>query len=484
MKRRISSPYFISPSKRQHITSPSSAPRTQGKMFKNFMAACKHYKFPGSHQVGSYGPKGKGVIRTYSNSTPGKDIVLEQGNIFLYRLKPELKKQFQNNIILNKPVHVFTKMGTGVLDRGNYLVEEILRAGKEHQPSVFGKEFVKFVRVKEKGVKKCRKDYTTNSLDPIYNKKSKPHTLVLGTHPSKQSLAITNKSGEALEKFIQKRGGSGPQNYGNPSNSFWNIAGSYLGFRRDMITYEEQKEKWAEAGLVLWDVIRSCSYKDNSSLDSKINMDTVVPNAIDELLDNTPSITKIVFAKTSALMFKREECFMHLLKKNKSSGSSSSTPSPSSFPLLPDRKWEFVVRTDGDAIVKKGTLDVFGKSSLVRQLSTEEILSFVTSTEKKRLVELIVLPSTSPANAAMKNASKEKLWHIACYGCNEDQPSSTYVCANCQEQGNHWLIDCPNDGYSKWCIKRKQKYKSSKEDPDNGGDRWLFSNPVNPKKNK
>jgi hypothetical protein len=46
------------------------------RMFKNFAAACISYAFPGSHQVGSYGLKGQGIVRTYSNATPGKDVVL------------------------------------------------------------------------------------------------------------------------------------------------------------------------------------------------------------------------------------------------------------------------------------------------------------------------------------------------------------------------------------------------------------------------
>ena len=65
-------------------------------VFKNFSTACKHYGFPGSHQVGSYGPKGTGIVRTYSNATPGKDIVLDNGEAFLYRLKDEkVRAQFK-----------------------------------------------------------------------------------------------------------------------------------------------------------------------------------------------------------------------------------------------------------------------------------------------------------------------------------------------------------------------------------------------------
>ena len=49
--------------------------RTLFLTFRNFSTACKYYEFPGSHQVGSYGPKGTGIVRTYSNATAGKDLV-------------------------------------------------------------------------------------------------------------------------------------------------------------------------------------------------------------------------------------------------------------------------------------------------------------------------------------------------------------------------------------------------------------------------
>ena len=74
------------------------------RLFKNFRAACTHYAFPGSHQVGSYGPKGAGITRTYSNATPGKDLVLgTRGQLFLYRLKDEaVRAQFKVNQQLKK----------------------------------------------------------------------------------------------------------------------------------------------------------------------------------------------------------------------------------------------------------------------------------------------------------------------------------------------------------------------------------------------
>ena len=140
------------------------------KKWRSFKEACCHYEFPGSHQViwhdgphlhvarsllmcscfqvGSYGPKGGGMVRTYSNSTPGKDKVLADGNVMLYRLKDEnCRAQFTVNIRQRKAVRVFRKVAAGVLELGAFLVEGFEKAGGMDQPAKFGAEFVRFARV-------------------------------------------------------------------------------------------------------------------------------------------------------------------------------------------------------------------------------------------------------------------------------------------------------------------------------------------------
>ena len=142
------------------------------RVFKNFSTACecrsllnnkrcsrpladtrvvrtgKYYEFPGSHQVGSYGPKGTGIVRTYSNATPGKDIVLDGGELFLYRLKDEaVRTQFLVNAQRLKPVRVFRKVLSGVVDLGLFQVDGFVPAGPGDQVAKFGAEFVRFVRV-------------------------------------------------------------------------------------------------------------------------------------------------------------------------------------------------------------------------------------------------------------------------------------------------------------------------------------------------
>ena len=115
------------------------------RVFANFAAACQHYAFPGSHQVGSYGPKGEGIVRTYSNATPGKDIVLDNGEYFLYRLKDEkVRAQFEVNARHNRPVRIFRKVSSGVLELGLFKVKGFCMAGRDDQAPKFGKEFVRF----------------------------------------------------------------------------------------------------------------------------------------------------------------------------------------------------------------------------------------------------------------------------------------------------------------------------------------------------
>ena len=121
------------------------------RVFRNFSTACKHYGFPGSHQVGSYGPKGTGIVRTYSNSTPGKDRVLgEAGTRMLYRLKDEaVRGQFMVNQRERRAVRIFRKVAAGVVELGLFHVEGFVLAGEGDQVAKFGREFVDFVRVEE-----------------------------------------------------------------------------------------------------------------------------------------------------------------------------------------------------------------------------------------------------------------------------------------------------------------------------------------------
>ena len=116
-------------------------------LFSNFREACLFYKFPGSHQVGSFGNK-TGIIRSYSNGTVGKDFFLDDEATVLYRLKDEkYKEKFSLNIKHKQLVRVFRKVEAGVKDLGEYKVVSFEKSGH-----------VKMRREKEKNV-------TTNSSE-------------------------------------------------------------------------------------------------------------------------------------------------------------------------------------------------------------------------------------------------------------------------------------------------------------------------------
>ena len=120
------------------------------RRFANFSAACRHYSFPGSHQVGSYGPKGEGIVRTYSNAAPGKDLVMDGGDKFLYRLKDStVRAQFEVNASRRRPVQVFRKVVAGVVELGSFDVDGFEPAGAGDAPETWGKTFVRFVRREE-----------------------------------------------------------------------------------------------------------------------------------------------------------------------------------------------------------------------------------------------------------------------------------------------------------------------------------------------
>ena len=88
------------------------------------------------------------MVRSYSNSTPGKDKVLSGGEVVLYRLKKDEKcrAQFAVNRDRRKPVKVFRKVDKGVMELGDFLVESFVDADQDDQIEKFGSEFVRFVK--------------------------------------------------------------------------------------------------------------------------------------------------------------------------------------------------------------------------------------------------------------------------------------------------------------------------------------------------
>ena len=136
---------------------------------------------------------------------------------------------------------------------------------------------------------------TSHSFEPLFDKATPIHTLILGTHPARKSLKENRY-------------------FDNPSNVFWWVAGDCLGFRRDkgersdgepmklcehlrydesfIVPYEKQVNIFCQHGFALWDIVASCQRK--GSIDSAIRNDK--PNDIKNFVNQNPTIKNIVLA--------------------------------------------------------------------------------------------------------------------------------------------------------------------------------------------
>ena len=111
-----------------------------------------------------------------------------------------------------------------------------------------------------------------------------PHTLILGSMPGVKSLNEV-------------------QYYAHPRNLFWPIMASLYDIDASL-PYEARINALNIAGVALWDVVHQCVRP--GSLDSDIQKESVVPNAIPELLAKHDSIKTIGFnGQTSEKLFKR-----------------------------------------------------------------------------------------------------------------------------------------------------------------------------------
>jgi len=133
------------------------------------------------------------------------------------------------------------------------------------------------------------------------------------------------------------------QYYAQPRNAFWPIMGELFGIASDL-EYAERLQGLLDAGVALWDVLRSCER--SGSLDANIVMKSAVTNDFVGFFAAHPHIDRVFFnGATAAGVFERR--------------------------VSPD-------------LEKTGI----------------------------RSIELIRLPSTSPAHAAMTYAEKLRRWSV------------------------------------------------------------------------
>lgn len=109
--------------------------------------------------------------------------------------------------------------------------------------------------------------------------------LILGSMPGQKSLCLQ-------------------QYYAHARNHFWRLMADLVGVPQE-VDYAERIERLAEIGVALWDSLRACERPD-SSLDSRIVVETEEPNDFSELLKTYPTIRAICFnGKKSERVFRK-----------------------------------------------------------------------------------------------------------------------------------------------------------------------------------
>ena len=119
---------------------------------------------------------------------------------------------------------------------------------------------------------------------------AQPHTLVLGSIPGVASLQAV-------------------QYYAHPRNAFWPIMSAFYGFELDQ-PYQQRLHALLGRGVALWDVLQQCQRP--GSLDSAIVTDSIVPNPIDDWLQQQPQVRRILLNGGKAMQVFAKH-FAHLL---------------------------------------------------------------------------------------------------------------------------------------------------------------------------
>jgi len=99
------------------------------------------------------------------------------------------------------------------------------------------------------------------------------HVLILGSMPGEMSLRME-------------------QYYAHQQNAFWKIMGELIG-AGPQSDYLSRIERLKAHGIGLWDVLMSCHRQ--GSLDSAINITTIVPNDLASFYKGHPGITHVFF---------------------------------------------------------------------------------------------------------------------------------------------------------------------------------------------
>jgi hypoxanthine-DNA glycosylase len=346
-----------------------------------------------------------------------------------------------------------------------------------------------------------KRKYVSDGLDilesfaPLEGNPGDVHTLILGTLPSDKSYG-QNLSG----KEIILRGGDGHQNYGHSRNSFWNIIGSAFGFQRHQTLFEDQVRFLTDEGYSVWDVLSEAKRK--GSLDANLVKGSLIPTDLPKFILDHPNLNRFVFAANSAEIFCKKEVWAEWLATGEAKTLCTAT-STDRVGKNGKQAREQIVKTkfwiQGSALNPETfarTNGIFGKKKAVETIDDPALSKSYSKVSTvfedddgsgdesmTRVIELIVMPSTSPASARIRPPEKEKKWHTACYRLME--PPKHYVCPGCEyrrqeagqqtsskrEPDQHWFHDCPYR--DDWKVFKKEQNKKKTSQKTSTDDDWI-----------
>lgn len=116
-------------------------------------------------------------------------------------------------------------------------------------------------------------ELVTHPFNPVYGKDSK--VLILGSFPPPSS--------EQYGFY-----------YGHKKNNFWKNLAEILKSEIIYDTPEAKRELLDKHKIALWDIIKSCVKKRNSSSDSDIVFSSIIPNDLTEIFQNAPHIKAVI----------------------------------------------------------------------------------------------------------------------------------------------------------------------------------------------
>jgi len=238
-----------------------------------------------------------------------------------------------------------------------------------------------------------------------------------------------------------------------------------------------------DSGYAIWDVLSKATRRGNSSSACNLVGGTFVPTDLPGFLVDHPNLNRLVFASAdSATRFCRKNVWGGWLATGE--GRSPTNSDGTNNSAVPTFFWMRGRTLNNDTFQR--THAIFAKKSVEVVDGPLEAYTYSTQSvayidgRDHRLVEVVVLPSTSPANALARPPEKELHWHKQCFRLIE--PPEGYSCPGCDHyrlqswadgilnkdsndcnSTKHWFQDCPYREDWKTFRRQQNEKKQSKK---------------------